>query len=824
MPQTALPAVEASDVVVMFNTSASEMGAYRDKGLESLRGVLATLTDKDRVKLMAVDIDAVPLTKNFVPPRGVEIDAALQALQNRVPLGATDLEAAMKGMLDSFQGDASAAKTVIYIGDGRSSANALGASTLALIDKLADKRISISSFAVGPSQDVATLAALANQTGGVVALDGDKVTGKDMGAQLSRAIHEPVIWATERKLPASLAEVYPTKMPPLRADRDTVLVGKGSANGEFHVAVKGEVAGQPVNMQWTVEPAKPSDDNAFLVQLVDSAAHDGGYSLPTLGSEGLWEARRVINENAQNLAKMGRQAAASGNAQQAKQLVDAAMQLDPNNSNALVLKHAIDNGKVMPVSTDVPTPPQPGDAAPQRNFGEELSSVEQMQRVIQQKVVTDANVQLNHAREHLVSDPAAVEQDMKMLLEQVLQVPELTADQRVDLRSRISAMIQQAAQRREAKEVADVERLQNLAAARERERMLDAINHRDAQVKGLIDRFDALMEQGFLHFDTLTNTYYMDAKIKAADEAARVLSNPYGRQDPIAVSGPLFADMSGNISNYLAVREASQRDFLDSMHLTDIAKIPTPDDPPIIYPNADFWRQMTDRRKKYKSVDLSNTSPVEEKILNALDETTEMEFPETPLKDVMDYIKERHHIEVQFDLAALKNANPPVDPSQTLVTRTLKGITLRSALKLILSDYNLTYVIKDEVLMITTKDEADKVMVTKVYPVGDLVTPLDANTIFGGSMGGVGGVSQGFGGGMGSMGGGMMGGGMMGGGMGGGGFGGGMMGGGMFDIPDVVPATGADALTRFAGTSISAASSEVRMLAAEIFYCARFFQ
>ena len=401
--------------------------------------------------------------------------------------------------------------------------------------------------------------------------------------------------------------------------------------------------------------------------------------------------------------------------------------------------------------------------------------------MIQQKVVTDANVEMNRARDRMMVDPAGVQQDMKLLLERVLQVPELSADQRISLRSQLTALIEQATRRRQEKEVADVEREQNLASARERQRLLDNLARKDMQVKGLIDRFNALMEQGYLHFDTFTNPYYMDAKIKAADESARVLSDPYGRQDPIAVSASLFADLSGNISNYLAIREAKQRNWLDQMHLVDVAAIPTPDDPPIVYPPADYWRQLTDRRKKYKSVDLSNTSPVEQRILTALDEKTELDFAETPLKDVMDYIKERHKIEVQFDQNAMKNANPPIDPSQTLITRSLKGVTLRSALKLILSEYNLTYVVKDEVLKITSKDEADKVLVTKVYPVGDLVMPIDVLGN-GGSSGGA--QSGGFGGGGG--------GGGIGGGGGGGGFGGGGGGGGgIFNVPDdVIPAAG----------------------------------
>ncbi len=68
-PQAALPQQEASDVVVLFDTSASEVGQFRDKGMEVLHGLLATLGEKDHVRLMAVDLKAVPMTQNFVAPR-----------------------------------------------------------------------------------------------------------------------------------------------------------------------------------------------------------------------------------------------------------------------------------------------------------------------------------------------------------------------------------------------------------------------------------------------------------------------------------------------------------------------------------------------------------------------------------------------------------------------------------------------------------------------------------------------------------------------------------------------------------------------------------
>jgi hypothetical protein len=112
---------------------------------------------------------------------------------------------------------------------------------------------------------------------------------------------------------------------------------------------------------------------------------------------------------------------------------------------------------------------------------------------------------------------------------------------------------------------------------------------------------------------------------------------------------------------------------------------------------------------------------VEKQIKRALNEQTEMEFPETPLKDVLEYVSVRHHLQIQFDIPALNDCNPRIDPNQTLVTRTLKGVSLASALNLILSEFNLTYIIKNDVLLITSKDQADSTCFTHMYDVRDLV-------------------------------------------------------------------------------------------------------
>ncbi len=81
------------------------------------------------------------------------------------------------------------------------------------------------------------------------------------------------------------------------------------------------------------------------------------------------------------------------------------------------------------------------------------------------------------------------------------------------------------------------------------------------------------------------------------------------------------------------------------------------------------------------------------------------------------------------------------------MTVNLHNISLRSALRLMLKNFQLTYIIQDEVLMITTKEDAEKALVVKVYPVADLVLPIDATTLGGIGGGGGGGGIGGRGGG-----------------------------------------------------------------------------
>lgn len=108
----------------------------------------------------------------------------------------------------------------------------------------------------------------------------------------------------------------------------------------------------------------------------------------------------------------------------------------------------------------------------------------------------------------------------------------------------------------------------------------------------------------------------------------------------------------------------------------------------------------------------------EMRLRKVLLEPTAIEFIDTPLYDVIDYLEELHDIQIELATAALDAVGLGSD---TPITRNLKGISLRSALKLMLGDMELTYIIHDEVLLITTLEAADMITVTRVYYVADLL-------------------------------------------------------------------------------------------------------
>jgi hypothetical protein len=108
------------------------------------------------------------------------------------------------------------------------------------------------------------------------------------------------------------------------------------------------------------------------------------------------------------------------------------------------------------------------------------------------------------------------------------------------------------------------------------------------------------------------------------------------------------------------------------------------------------------------------------KMEEALNRKVELEFSATPLTQVAVVLSEKFGMPVVLDTVALDQAGiSPDDP----LTISVSGVSLRSAIKLMFRELELTCLLKDEVLVITSEEAAANYLETRVYE----VTSLAAN-------------------------------------------------------------------------------------------------
>jgi hypothetical protein len=135
------------------------------------------------------------------------------------------------------------------------------------------------------------------------------------------------------------------------------------------------------------------------------------------------------------------------------------------------------------------------------------------------------------------------------------------------------------------------------------------------------------------------------------------------------------------------------------------------------------WKEKSARRLKGQAL-----SEEEVKILQALNSPIKAEFRNSKLQDVVDYLSTLTGRAILIDKAALDDSQLNYDTPITFVPRA--AVTTRNVLRSALGQVGLTYVVRDNVIQVTSQARARDMMVTKSYYVGDIVA---ASGLFGGA-------------------------------------------------------------------------------------------
>ena len=160
--------------------------------------------------------------------------------------------------------------------------------------------------------------------------------------------------------------------------------------------------------------------------------------------------------------------------------------------------------------------------------------------------------------------------------------------------------------------------------------------------------------------------------------------------------------------------------FLDVME--DVERSGRPIAGSIEFPDSKDWENLTKTRAELMAEGRSRATAAELLIQQKLDEKVLPSYREQPLAVVLDALSKQAGVAIHLDMVGL---DQEAVGSNTPVTLSLdQPISLKSALKLLLEPLHLGYVVRDEVLKVTSPRLVKGEVYAVTYPVADLVLPI----------------------------------------------------------------------------------------------------
>src|SRR5690606_7615352 len=369
---------------------------------------------------------------------------------------------------------------------------------------------------------------------------------------------------------------------------------------------------------------------------------DGGLN-PLAGLTVFRDARQGFEDEIARLEDAGQQAIATGQLQQAEQIGLTLKTFDPQNVRAeAIIGRSADlqvravaqieenpfaqppaQAPAAPEAPEAPpadpVPPSQllnsGSGLPQRE-GELPASLielqEERQRILTEKLVTEIDSVLDASRQRVSADPGGVLADLEAALGAVKAATEIDPEVRAMLLRRVNSTILDVQSRREALNAIQLRAQQRRAEEEAQRRLIDAMSLRELRLAQLVDRVRALMFEGF-------------QGNPLAFEEAEAVARQVESMEPGAAIGTqlvLTTEAAGQLDKVYRLRSLRSDRFLATLHQVELSHVPFPDEPPVRYPPAPVWRALTERRKKWASVDLHQNSPNEQRIYNELDKET----------------------------------------------------------------------------------------------------------------------------------------------------------------------------------------------------------
>jgi tetratricopeptide (TPR) repeat protein len=758
------------DFLVLVDTSASKAKGPLATAQVLARALVASLGNDDRLALWTINIRTHDLSGGF--KAAADLKPALDKLAQEFPAGAVNLKDGLAEILDSIPPREGRQRAVIFLGDGQSVAGPLDAKDRAdLCDRFVEKQVGFFAVPLGHRLDPLNLHGFVTATGGkVVRFDGKEPADKTVTAEgrwareVRQAVAAPVLYPTEFKLPQGVTEAFPTRLPPLRSDAPTLLVGKLNPGAPFEMTVSGKVAGREVRVPLSAKVPQAGPENFFLVNMVGQWREQKDRPALMQADRALAFAFEHDQLARAELLTKAEWALEKDKLDDAVKLFQQALELDPDAGEAknglnLVQQLRVGHDKEgKPFTKETLRElikPRAGDQVVRIGQGERivrldqekladaekkevqqalappegnpLAEVKARQAVADQRLTQVVNDAIRTARRMVLTDPDGAHEFLKRTLDSVRGDPDVTPRTRLALADRVERTLQDVDIRG-----AVVKRDQALdlnaraAAANRLDKAQETKLHEDSlreRIRVFHNLMDQAREEEAYHHALAIRRHLIDQ----------------GLPVPAAVTGGYQVGLAGfHLRSVQELRRLREERFLATMLQVETSHVPFPDEPPVAFPAPAVWRKLTDLRKaRYESTTFGSEIPARafelQKILATPVNFEGFEDPKTTLVEALDVLSKKYLItfdvnEKAFQFAQvmdvlkteIANRNP-VPPMKTTLATVLRKILARVTPA---NGDTATWLIRRDVIEITTGTFAVAEKAVRVYPVADLVTPI----------------------------------------------------------------------------------------------------
>lgn len=166
--------------------------------------------------------------------------------------------------------------------------------------------------------------------------------------------------------------------------------------------------------------------------------------------------------------------------------------------------------------------------------------------------------------------------------------------------------------------------------------------------------------------------------------------------------------------------DAKERSFWEQANAVEWSAVnPVAKDGAELVFDGKYWDDFV---KDRKGLENNRRTERELEIEQRLRTPVQLKYQNTPLSEVVDDLQQLSGVNIHLDPLGLSQEGVHTDTEVTVSLN--REVSLKSALHLILEPLHLSYVIKDEVLKITSEQLRDGELKTYTYNVADLVIPI----------------------------------------------------------------------------------------------------